>query len=276
MDGPDYVLGHSDHELGRLRRQATLLAPITREYFTSAGLAPGMRVLDVGSGAGDVAFLASALTMPGGAVLGTDAAATAVDDASAAAAARGLSEIVDFRLGDPSELTFDQPFDAIVGRYVLTFQLDPAAMLRQLARHLAPDGIIVFHEPDWRAIRSSPPASTYDRCCRWVLDTLDRMHASWNMADRLHGAFTEAGLPAPTLTMRTFIGSGDSAEIWLEALVDIVETLLPSMEATGVATASEVGRDTLTQRLIHEVRETSATVIGRSEVGAWSRLAERA
>lgn len=274
MDEPDYVLGHSDHELGRLRRQAALLAPTTREYLTSAGLAPGMRVLDVGSGAGDVAFLASALTMPGGDVLGTDTAATAVDAASAAAAARGLSEIVGFRLGDPAELTFDQSFDAIVGRYVLTFQPDPAAMLRHLARHLAPGGVIVFHEPDWRAIRSSPPAPTYDRCCRWVLDTLDRMHTSWNMADRLHGAFTEAGFPVPTLTMRTFIGSGDTAEVWLEALVDIVETLLPAMEATGVATASEVGRDTLTQRLIHEVRETSATVIGRSEVGAWSRLAK--
>ncbi|WP_245905755.1 class I SAM-dependent methyltransferase [Mycolicibacterium palauense] len=274
MHETPYVLGHSDHELGRLRRQAAMLDSTTREYLLSAGLTPGMRVLDVGSGAGDVAFLAAALTTPGGTVLGTDTAAAAVDAASATAAARGLSEVVRFRPGDPAELTFDQRFDAIVGRYVLTFQPDPAAMIRRLARHLAPGGIIVFHEPDWRAIRSSPPAPHHDRCCRWVLETLDRTRTSWNMADRLHGAFTEAGMPAPTLRMRTFIGSGTAAQTWLRALVDIVETLLPAMEAQGVATAAEAGLGTLAQRLIDEVEQTSSTVIGRSEVGAWCRVAD--
>ncbi len=271
MTRPHYVLGHSDHELGRLRRQAVLLDAITREYLVRAGLGPGMRVLDIGSGAGDVAFLASALTMPGGVVVGTDRVADAVDAASATASAQGLSDIVSFRVGDPAELRFEKPFDAILGRYVLTFQADPARMLRRLSQHLAPGGIIVFHEPDWRAIRSSPPAPTHDRCCEWILETLERTDTSWDMADRLHGAFTDAGLPTPTLMMRTFIGSGTSAEVWLRAVVDIVETLLPAMEAQGVATATEVGLDTLAQRLIDEIHRTAATVIGRSEVGAWCR-----
>ena len=30
-------------------------------------------------------------------------------------------------------MTFDRPFDAVIGRYVLMFQRDPAAMLRALA-----------------------------------------------------------------------------------------------------------------------------------------------
>jgi len=269
---PHYVLGHSDHELGRLRRQAVLLDSTTREYLERAGLKPGMRVLDVGSGAGNVAFLASALTMPGGEVVGTDRVADAVNAASAAASAQGLSDIVSFRVGDPAELTFDQPFDAIVGRYVLTFQDDPAGMLRQLSQRLARGGIVVFHEPDWRAVRSSPPSPTHDRCCQWILETLERTDTSWDMADRLHGAFTDAGLPTPTLMMRTFIGSGSTAEVWLQAVVDIVETLLPAIEAQGVATAAEVGLETLTQRLIHEVHQTGTTVIGRSEVGAWCQI----
>ncbi|MGB0970593.1 MAG: class I SAM-dependent methyltransferase [Mycobacterium sp.] len=267
----DYVLGHSDHEMDRLRRQAALLDSTTREYLATAGLRPGMRVLDVGSGAGDVAFLASALTSPGGHVTGTDKAAAAVIAASAAASAQGLSEVVHFREGDPADLTFDQPFDAIVGRYVLVFQADPADMVRRLSRHLAPGGIVFFHEPDWAAVRTSPPAPTHDRCCQWIVETTDRARTSWNMADRLHGVFTDAGLPAPNMGMRTFIGVGTSAEIWLRAVADIVETLLPAMEAQGVATATEVGIDTLAQRLIDESRETRATVIGRSEVAAWCR-----
>ncbi len=274
MNQRHYVLGHSDHELGRLGRQAVLLDSITRGYLATAGLKPGMRVLDIGSGTGDVAFLAAALTAPGGHVIGTDTAAAAVRAASATAAARGLSETVSFRNGDPSELTFDRTFDAIVGRYVLVFQPDPAAMLRRLSQHLAPGGVVVFHEPDWRAVRSSPPAPTHDRCCQWIVETADRARTSWNMADRLHGAFTDAGLPAPTLSMRTFIGAGDAADVWLRAVVDIVETLLPAMEAQGVATATEVGIETLAQRLMDEVRETRTTVVGRSEVAAWCRVGE--
>ena len=91
------------------------------------------------------------------------------------------------------------------------------------------------------------------------------------MADRLHGVFTDGGLPAPNMSMRTFIGAGTSAEVWLRAVADIVETLLPAMEAQRVATATEVGIQTLAQRLIDESRETRATVIGRSEVAAWCR-----
>jgi hypothetical protein len=61
---PAYSLGHSDRELERLRVQARLIDPITRRFFVDAGIAPGMRVLDVGSGVGNVAFLAAELVEP--------------------------------------------------------------------------------------------------------------------------------------------------------------------------------------------------------------------
>ena len=51
----NYVLGKSAHEDERLMFQARLLRPYTERYFRSAGIVPGMRVLDVGSGMGDVA-----------------------------------------------------------------------------------------------------------------------------------------------------------------------------------------------------------------------------
>ena len=59
MQNPDYVLGHSERELSRLRAQARFLESATRAFMHEAGLLPGMRVLDVGSGAGDVAFVVS-------------------------------------------------------------------------------------------------------------------------------------------------------------------------------------------------------------------------
>ena len=65
-----YVLGHSDGELARLNAQARLIDPITRQFLRDAGIIPGMRVLDVGCGAGDVTFLAADLVGGAGEVVG--------------------------------------------------------------------------------------------------------------------------------------------------------------------------------------------------------------
>ena len=144
MDNPVYALGHSDEELERLSVQSRFVAPITRRFFQEAGIGAGMRVLDVGSGAGDVAFLAADLVGETGEVIGTDKATAALATAKQRAAAKGLRN-VSFRAGDPTEIAFDRPFDAVVGRYVLLFQADPAGMVRALIKqHLRPGGLIVF------------------------------------------------------------------------------------------------------------------------------------
>jgi hypothetical protein len=50
----DYVLGHTPTEQLRLIRQARILAPATERFLGDAGITPGMRVLDIGCGMGDV------------------------------------------------------------------------------------------------------------------------------------------------------------------------------------------------------------------------------
>src|SRR5690242_9611805 len=127
------------------------VGPVTRRIFSVAGIAPGMRVLDVGSGNGEVAFLAAALVGHDGLVIGTDRVPGPIAAARARAQARSLRN-VDFRVGDPGEMTFERPFDAVVGRYVLQFNPDPAAMLRKLAGHLRPGGVVAFHELDWDGV----------------------------------------------------------------------------------------------------------------------------
>ena len=68
----DYLLGSSDAEHQRLIRQAIRLAPVTESFFREAGIGPGQRVLDLGSGVGDVAMLVAQLVGPSGEVVAID------------------------------------------------------------------------------------------------------------------------------------------------------------------------------------------------------------
>ena len=96
--------------------QAELLDPLTERVFRAAGLGNGMRVLDLGSGAGDVAMLAARLVGSEGEVVGVERDAEAVASAAARFAQVGLSN-VRFMQGDAQTLDgIAHGFDAAVGR----------------------------------------------------------------------------------------------------------------------------------------------------------------
>jgi SAM-dependent methyltransferase len=265
-----YVLGHSDRELERLDAQARRVDPITRQFFSEAGLGRGMRVLDVGSGAGHVAVLAAGLVGDTGEVIGTDAAPEAISRARARATALGLDN-VSFREGDPAGMAFDRPFDAIVGRYVLMFQPDPAGMLRAVARQTRSGAVIAFHEPDWAGFRSYPAVPAYDECSRLIGDTLSRCGADMRMGAKLHATFVAAGLPGPSMRLQALMAGGAESRDLVQFNTDLVETLALQMQRLGVATAEEIAIETLADRITAEVVARGSVIVGRSEVCAWCR-----
>jgi ubiquinone/menaquinone biosynthesis C-methylase UbiE len=271
--GPNqaYVLGHSDQELARLNKQARIVEPITGRFFREAGLVPGMRVLDVGSGAGDVSFLAADLVGDSGAIVGVDRSSAAVAAARARAVAGGRRNVF-FREGDPVEMTFDEPFDAVIGRYVLAFQKNPAAMLKKLAKHVRPGGLIVFHDVDWDGCQSFPPSPIYDSCCRWLMETARLVFTELRTGMKLHSAFVSAGLPVPTLRLEAVIGGGMNSLDSVRLAAEVVPVLLPEMLRLGVATAAEIGVETLAERMINEAISNDSVLVGRLEIGAWCRV----
>lgn len=268
-----YVLGHSARELERLGSQARLVDPITRRFFRDAGIVPGMRVLDVGSGVGHVSFLVADLVGDVGEVVGVDRAspALAVARARAIAEARGN---VRFLQGDPAEMAFDGAFDAVVGRYVLMFQPDPAAMLRKLSAHVRRGGVVAFHEVDWDGVESFPPVPRYDQCCRWIVETLRALGTETRMGTKLHATFLAAGLRAPAIRLEAVMGGhgGPNTADAVLLIAGLVETLLPEMERLGIATAADVGVETLVERVCDEMSVGTAVIAGRSEIGAWSTI----
>src|SRR6478735_4404543 len=83
-----YVLGSSDQEIERLDRQSASIDAATRLLLRAAGITPGMRVLDLGTGIGHVAMLLADLVGPQGSVVAIDSNARLLEVAASRASAR--------------------------------------------------------------------------------------------------------------------------------------------------------------------------------------------
>lgn len=112
-------------------REATL------ELGLALGLAPGMHVLDVGSGIGGPSrHLASTF---GARVTGLDLSEEYCDVATTLAQWVGLADRVDYRQGNATAMPFDEAaFDAAVTQHVAMNIEDKAALYGEVARVLRP------------------------------------------------------------------------------------------------------------------------------------------
>jgi ubiquinone/menaquinone biosynthesis C-methylase UbiE len=266
-----YVLGHSARELERLQTQARILEPFTRQLLIDAGLRPGMRVHDVGSGPGDVTFLAAELVGDAGQVVGTDRSADALALASARASERGLPN-VSFQEGDSAELNFESQFDALIGRAVLMYQRDPATMLSRLVAQVRPGGAVAFHEIDWANARSFPTVPSWTRCCELFVATLQATGADPYMGMNLHSLFIGAGLPPPSLRYVSRIGGAREHVLMVTMVTNLVLAVMPEAERLGLVTPGEIDPSTLLNRVLEDVTASGSVVIGWSDIGAWSTV----
>jgi SAM-dependent methyltransferase len=269
-DEAAYVLGHSAAELRRLETQAAVVDPVTRRFMVEAGVNRGMRVLDVGSGAGDVAMLVAELVGQQGQVVGFDRSSAAVDLARERAAARSLHQ-VQFLTGALDELDLPGRFDAVVGRYVLQFQQDPAALLAAVAAQARPGGLVLFHELDWSGVSSDPPAPTYERVRAWLQAAIERSGASVRMGLALPGVFAAAGLGHPELRLEQRLGAGVGAREVLERMTDLARTLEPRLVELNIVSPDALAVVTLFERMSDEVVANQSLVRSHLQIGAWTR-----
>src|SRR5258708_8290170 len=193
----DYVLGHSDEEMWSLQKQAELWHPATRRFLEDAGIKAGMKVLDVGTGVGDVALLLADRVGPDGQVIGVDSNPAVLDLAQRRAEAAAFTN-VSFVQGDITQMEFARDFDAIVGRFILQHLSDPVTVLGRLVRSLRPDGSIGFQAYDFtRFSYSLPPCALYDQTYSWVREIQAHAGPRFAVGTSLYSRLLDRGLPAP-------------------------------------------------------------------------------
>lgn len=265
-----YVLGRDAAETRRLIAQHRIYGPITRRFFEAAGIGPGMKVLDLGSGAGDVAMLVAELVGPRGQVIGIDENADILRTARERVDAAALSNVT-FVAGDVGTPVGETDFDAVVGRWVLMYLPDPAAILRHAATLLRPGGLIAFHEMDV----SHPPASFPPTEIMTALQDLMIPPPEVEIPDvrigtKLFRLFVEAGLVAPELRMEAPLGGGPD---WpgYDYTVETLRSLAPALRQLTGYDVTELGLDTLSERMRDQIVAAEAVQMLPPIVGAWSR-----
>jgi SAM-dependent methyltransferase len=261
---PQYALGSSDAEHERLIRQAAWLAPHTERLFRESGIGPGQRILDLGSGVGDVSLIAARLVGPSGEVVGIERDPRSLARAAARAADAGLRN-VRFVESDAAHIPADAPFDAAVGRYILMYHPDPASVLRSLVPLIRPRGVLAFQEPCWTAfIRQSASLPLWSAGADLLVETLRRSATNTEMGPALSQVFHDAGLPAPLVRTDTLAG----AESWMP---DCLLSMRPQIARLGLSLEALGDFETLHERLRIEVSASKRPTPLPDLVSAWSR-----
>jgi len=263
-----YALGYTNSEHERLIRQAARIAPYTERLFREAGIGPGQRVLDLGSGVGDVSMLLARIVGPSGEVVGIERDAHSITRANARVAEAGLRNI-SFTEADVNHIVSDQPFDAAAGRFILMFLPDPASVLRSLTRLVRPGGVLAFQEPSWIPLLAfGARFPLWSKLLYAIHETFSRSGINPEMGPDLYQVFQEVGLPAPAMHMETPLGSDAN---FTTLICDLLSSIRPLIQQHNISLEALGNLDTLSDRIQAEVAASNTVASFVPMVGVWSR-----
>ena len=204
-------------------------AECKRESYRLLGAAPGRRILDLGCGLGDDAAALAGLVAAGGAVVGVDGSQAMIE---AARQRHGGVEGLSFEVANAAALPFDDAsFDACRIDRVLQHIADPAPVVREMARVVRPEGVLVAFDNDWETLT----VDSADRgLTRAVLNAwCDRFPSGW-IGRQLLPLFLQAGLRDVVASPKTLV---------LREL-DVADRIYCFIATVGrLADAGVVGRD---------------------------------
>ena len=264
-----YSLGNSQRETERLVTQASGMQSFFHGFFVAAGLQPGMRVLDLGSGAGDTALAVRSIVGESGSVLGVDITAASLARARERVVEAGFDNVTFLEADLTGDLTLDGEFDAIVGTLVLMYLPNREALLKSLIDRLTPRGIVAFGEINVDGGPAFPTSPTWDELESWWLRALVANGTEVRMGMKLRALLQACGLVA--IDGWTFLGHiGDAGG--LANRLAIARSMLPIMRRYSDAPPGDLDRFAdLEATVLREFHAKGSLYIGPTGADLWGR-----
>jgi ubiquinone/menaquinone biosynthesis C-methylase UbiE len=267
-EGTAYVLGSDDAEIARLDEQASSIAGATEALLRAAGIGGPMRVLDLGTGLGHVAFQVAGLLDPDGSVVGVDQAERLLEIAESRRAAAG-AENVGFLQADARTFTASDPFDAIVARLLLFHLPDREEVLRRQLDSLRPGGTMVLVEFDIGAMRAEPEVPLVEAVRVWIEAAFRSAGADPRIGAQAAQLLRRARFAdVSTFGIQSYFAPSDPIGPFLCA--GVTRSLAPQILAHGIADEAELGLETLQTRIAEQVAARDAVIMPPAVVGAWA------
>lgn len=265
-DGSRYVLATGEDAEHRLRLVHSVHGPDTERLLRQAGLAPGMRVADLGCGVGMITAWIARQVGPSGRV-------TAVDVSEAQVArARQRVEALDLRNVEfvvaPADRTGlpREAFDLVFCRFLLMHLADPAAAVREMRELVRPGGTLACEDGDFTRPFSEPPSAALQRCFELYRAVGDARGVDFRIGPKLYRMFLEASFPAPHVALaQPVVTRGETKRLPEWTLTESASAIIDA----GLATESDIRT---TARELEAFTADDTTLIGMVQVTqVWAR-----
>lgn len=237
----------------------------TERLLLDAGIKPGMKVLDIGCGFGEVTFLIAELIGKSGEVIGIDSNELAITKAKGRIKESGFSNI-NFKQEDLTKVSSELGrFDAVVARRVLMYLPNVRNILRNLSNLLAPYGLFVFQESDSTLVPGGIVSlPLHDRVINWMWRTVESEDGDIHIGFKLPQIMTDAGIVIDHIRAEPVIqGQGSHYPLHF-----IIRAMLPRIIEHNIANEEEIDIDTLEERLSME-RSNEAVYVSDMAFGIW-------
>lgn len=253
-----YVLDTGEAGAARLRLVDKVFGPSTRALLKQAGIAEGMRALDLACGIGTVSCWMAHQVGPTGKVLAAhvNPDQIVVSKSNCASCEHSSIEYVEisaYETGFP-----DDSFDLVHIRLLLCHLAEPEKALHEVYRVLKPGGVLVCQDLHLSGIFSFPEDAAYIRSLEIANKLGTHLGVNYNFGLRLPAAAEYAGFHSPFIRLEhpAYL-RGEEKRLWEHTFAEAVPVILSS----GVATEQEL------KQVLTGMRTVAAD--GRTLIAQW-------
>lgn len=249
MNNPYYIIRGGVEGRERLRVLSRILHPLSVALLRRAGARTGMYCLEAGCGGGDIAVEMASMVGDEGKVIAIDIDPVKIDIARREAEAAQVSNI-EYRLADITRDAFDEEFDLVHARFLLTHLPGPERALENMRHSMRPGGVIVVEEIDFRGHFCYPDCPAFWRYVELYTETVARRGGDANIGPRLPTLLDQAGFQ--NIQMNVVQPAGLGGDVKLMASLTM-ENIREGVAADGLATPSEI------EAIVAELRNFAST-----------------
>ena len=146
------------------RAKDTVFTNLFDQYLTKLNFPPSCRILEVGCGTGAMTRRLAGKKSFTGKIVGVDQSAAFIEAAGRFAKEDGVSELVEFKVGDTHDLDLEEEsFDMVIAHTLISHVTDPELAIKNFSSVIRKGGTLVVFDGDYASLTYAYPDYEFGR-----------------------------------------------------------------------------------------------------------------